>query len=47
MIIKTNDIEATTIKEAMEEIRAKYNITGDKLEAIASHIIYSDTDWIE
>ena len=45
MTIKTNEINATTIKEAITEIQQKYGLTGDQAEAAASHIIYADTDW--
>lgn len=57
IVIKTNEIEATTIIKAMTEISIKYPnevkqiaslknwALGDTLEAIATHIIYTDTDY--
>lgn len=58
MKLKTNDIEATTIDGAAKEIEEnhmsfveqymqKNNIAiGDALEAIATHIVMTDTDFI-
>ena len=45
MIIKTDDIEGTEIREVMAEIERKYGLTGDQLEAAATHIVMTDTDW--
>jgi len=47
MTIKTNEIKSETIQEAIREIEEKYGITGDKAEAIASHIVYTDEDWTD
>jgi len=47
MTIKTNGIKSETIQEAIKEIEIKYSITGDKAEAIASHIVYTDEDWTD
>ena len=55
--IPTDSIQSTTIPEVLEEIAAKYgeyidnlaarlNIgDGDLVEAIATHIVITDTDW--
>jgi len=47
MTIKANEIKSETIQEAIREIEEKYGITGDKAEAIASHIVYADEDWTD
>jgi len=47
MKIKANEIKSETIQEAIREIEEKYGITGDKAEAIASHIVYTDEDWTD
>lgn len=53
--IKTDDIQSTTIPEAIAEILSRYDIghlalrlnigAGDLAEAIATHIVMTDTDW--
>lgn len=46
MIIKTNDIESTELKDIIEEIQLCYfGLTFDEIEAAASHIYHTDTDW--
>ena len=51
-IIETNKIEATDHAEIEAEIMEKYgdllhgsNVTGDQMEAIAQHIMMTDTDF--
>lgn len=57
--LKTNQIEATEIGEAIEEIEKNHNefaqyvaqknnwAIGDAIEVIATHIVINDEDYVE
>ena len=55
MIIKTSSIKSTEIREIIQELETNKELmdfilgnnlsTGDYLETIASHIMYTDTDY--
>lgn len=45
-MIKTTEVKATTIPEAIKEIEISYpDLSFDQAEAVATHIIMEDTDY--
>lgn len=56
MIITANSVQSTTIAEAAKELGERSDVqaalrgnemTWDTVEAIATHIITTDTDWTD